>query len=49
MAPLANPYWEAITPAMKDVRTAIGECAFSQRFYLADGTALALWLGHRAP
>lgn len=32
---------------MKDLLRAIGECAFSQRFYLADGTALALRLGHR--
>jgi predicted nucleotidyltransferase component of viral defense system len=32
---------------MRDVLGAIGECAFSQRFYLAGGTALALRLGHR--
>ena len=32
---------------MRDMLGAIGERAFSQRFYLAGGTALALRLGHR--
>jgi hypothetical protein len=32
---------------MRHVLGAIGECAFSRRFYLAGGTALALRLGHR--
>jgi predicted nucleotidyltransferase component of viral defense system len=32
---------------MRNVLSAIGERAFSQRFYLAGGTALALRLGHR--
>jgi hypothetical protein len=47
MALLAHPHWETITPAMGDVLGAIGERAFSERFYLAGGTALALRLGHR--
>jgi predicted nucleotidyltransferase component of viral defense system len=32
---------------MRDVLDAIGKRAFSRRFYLAGGTALALQLGHR--
>jgi predicted nucleotidyltransferase component of viral defense system len=47
VALLTAPRWEAVTPAMREVLRAIGECAFARRFYLAGGTALALRLGHR--
>ena len=47
MALLSPIYWQAITPAMREVLRFIGQCPFAERFYLAGGTALALRLGHR--
>lgn len=47
MALLADPHWETVTAAMREVLRAIGAQAFARRFYLAGGTALALRLGHR--
>lgn len=47
MAPLTQPRWESITPTMRDLVELIAQQPFSQRFYLAGGTALALQLGHR--
>jgi len=40
-------HWEAITDGMRDLLRFIGRQAFSERFYLAGGTALALRIGHR--
>lgn len=47
MAPLTHPHWETVTPVMRELLELIGQQSFSQRFYLAGGTALALQLGHR--
>ena len=47
MAPLSPVYWEAVTPELRELLRFIGQCAFVERFYLADGTALALSLGYR--
>ena len=41
MAVLSPVYWQAITPAMREVLRFIGQCPFAERFYLA------LRLGHR--
>lgn len=47
MAVLEPVYWQTVTPTMREVLRFIGRQPFSQRFYLAGGTALALRLGHR--
>ncbi|HEY86261.1 MAG TPA: nucleotidyl transferase AbiEii/AbiGii toxin family protein [Chloroflexi bacterium] len=47
MAVLKKIHWDAVTPQMRDLLEFIGRQPFSQRFYLAGGTALALRLGHR--
>ena len=47
MATLSAPYWNTITPEMQQLLTYIGDHSFSQRFYLAGGTALSLQIGHR--
>ncbi len=47
MATLISPHWETITPAMKDVLHMVGLQPFSQRFYLAGGTALSLQIEYR--
>ena len=47
MAALADPHWETVTEEMRLLLRYIGQQPFSQRFYLAGGTALALRLGHR--
>ncbi len=45
---LLNPaHWETITPQLHEILSAVGQASFSNRFYLAGGTALALILGHR--
>lgn len=41
------PYWEMVTPFMRQVLRAVGQSTLCPRFYLAGGTALALQLGHR--
>jgi hypothetical protein len=40
-------YWEAISPAMRQLLNAFGASPIGEKFYLAGGTALALHLGHR--
>lgn len=47
MALLSAPYWKAISPIMQRLLIHIGQQPFSERFYLAGGTALALQIGHR--
>jgi hypothetical protein len=47
MAVLESPYWETISPIMRELLAWIGRQAFATRFYLAGGTALALRMGHR--
>ena len=47
MALLSPVHWEAVTPKLRELLHFIGQCAFTKRFYLAGGTALALRLGHR--
>jgi hypothetical protein len=47
MEALISPHWNTITPNIRDLLTFIGQQPFSERFYLAGGTALALRLGHR--
>jgi hypothetical protein len=47
MALLNFPYWHTISPAMRSVLDQIGQRPFSNRFYLAGGTGLALQIGHR--
>jgi predicted nucleotidyltransferase component of viral defense system len=47
MAALKAFHWETVTPQMRQILVSIGTAAYSSRFYLAGGTALALQLGHR--
>ena len=47
MAVLESPYWETISPNMRELLAWIGRQAFAMRFYLAGRTALALRMGHR--
>jgi predicted nucleotidyltransferase component of viral defense system len=47
MAALSAPHWKVVTPKMQRLFLHIGEQPFSQRFYLAGGTALSLQIGHR--
>ncbi len=47
MATLVQPYWERVSPLLRDIIVEVGRHGFTQRFYLAGGTALALQLGHR--
>ncbi len=47
MASLTHPYWQTVTPVMRELLEFIGQQSFSQQFYLAGGTALALQSGHR--
>ncbi len=47
MAILNNPHWNAVTLKMQRLLIHIGKQSFSQRFYLAGGTALSLQMGHR--
>jgi predicted nucleotidyltransferase component of viral defense system len=44
---LMSMHWETVTPQMRQILSSIGSAAYSERFYLAGGTALALQLGHR--
>jgi hypothetical protein len=45
--PLEHPHWECVSDQLREIMVAVGSESFSQRFYLAGGTALALQLGHR--
>lgn len=47
MGILKSPHWETVTPEIKSLVAFIGQQEFSNRFYLAGGTALALQMGHR--
>lgn len=47
MASLINPHWEAITPATQQAYYKVANIDFIGRYYLAEGTGLALYLGHR--
>ncbi len=47
MAALEPVYWEAATPAMRELLRHIGRQVFARDFYLAGGTAVALRIGHR--
>ncbi len=47
MATLSAPHWNVVTPKMQRLFIHIGAQPFSQRFYLAGGTALSLQIGHR--
>lgn len=47
MAVLKAPHWETVSPTMRELLRWTGAQEFSQPFYLAGGTALALQLGHR--
>jgi predicted nucleotidyltransferase component of viral defense system len=44
---LAQPHWECVSKQLQQLLEVVGRQPFSQRFYLAGGTALALQLGHR--
>ena len=44
---LANPHWEALTPATHEAFHKTAGLSFISQFYLAGGTGLALHLGHR--
>ncbi len=47
MAALNAPHWKGISADMRQVLTQLGQQPFTQRFYLAGGTALSLRIGHR--
>jgi predicted nucleotidyltransferase component of viral defense system len=47
MEPLAQPHWEALTPATQDAFHLLNKLELIKRFFLAGGTGLALHLGHR--
>jgi hypothetical protein len=47
VASLDQPHWETISPQMRQIIEFVGGRPFTDRFYLAGGTALALQLGHR--
>lgn len=44
---LAQPHWEALTPATREAFDLIRGIDLVQRYYLAGGTGLALHFGHR--
>jgi hypothetical protein len=44
---LANPHWEALTAETQQAFHLAAGLELIQRFYLAGGTGLALYLGHR--
>lgn len=47
MGVLNVPHWEAVSPHLRAILTALTPASWLHRFYLAEGTALALQLGHR--
>lgn len=47
MEPLAQPHWEALTPATHEAFDQVAPLEYMPRFYLAGGTGLAFHLGHR--
>jgi hypothetical protein len=44
---LSQPHWEALTPATIQALHKVANLYFIDQFYLAGGTGLALYLGHR--
>lgn len=44
---LDQPHWEALTPATRDAFQLVSRQPFIDRYYLAEGTGLALHFGHR--
>ena len=44
---LSEPHWEALTAETQNAFHLVSRLPFVQRFYLAGGTGLALYLGHR--
>lgn len=44
---LPNPHWKALTPETQQAYRIIADLEFIHDFYLAGGTGLALYLGHR--
>lgn len=44
---LLAPYWQALTPETRHAFKIAAGLPFIERFYLAGGTGLALYLGHR--
>jgi hypothetical protein len=47
LAALIQPYWNRVSPLLREILIGVRQCPFIHRFYLAGGTALALQLGHR--
>jgi len=47
MASLTHPHWESLTPVTRDAFHLLGRLGFINRFYLAGGTGLSFYLGHR--
>lgn len=47
MESLTRPHWEALTPPTRNVFHLLSRLEFIGRFYLAGGTGLALYCGHR--
>jgi hypothetical protein len=44
---MSTLHWETISPTMREIMVAFGQNQIAEHFYLADGTALALQIGHR--
>jgi len=47
MESLTRPHWEALTPATQDAFRLLGRLELTKNFYLAGGSGLALYFGHR--
>jgi hypothetical protein len=42
-----QPHWDALTPATRDAYKLLPQFDFISQYYLAEGTGLAIHLGHR--
>jgi hypothetical protein len=47
MESMSQPHWEALTPATRVAFQQVARLPFITSFYLAGGTGLSLYLGHR--
>jgi len=47
MDALTFPYWQTVSANIRQLMSSLGEMKLSGNFYLAEGTALALQIGHR--
>ncbi len=47
MESLTSPHWEALTPLTKDAFHLLGGLELIKNYYLAGGSGLALYFGHR--